>query len=254
MIVLNNIGKQFSSKDRKYIGRYFLRNVLNDFIGILSGNRNDKRLKVLRDISFTVNKGEHVGLVGRNKAGKSTLLQLISGISAPDSGTMRVEGSIIPVFGQGSVSTPEMTGREYIHFYALALGYSKKVIAELEQKIIDFSEITQIDTPVKFYSTGTRTRLSLATTLLLPADIYILDEVFYGSDVFFKDKISTRILEIQSNPSVTTIMVSHHEDILRKFCNRLLLIDEGTIAKDGGVNDVLETYYNKYHVSSEANA
>jgi len=246
MIVLNNISKQFSSKDRKYIGRYFLRNVLSDLVGMLSGNRKDKGLKVLKDISFTINRGEHVGLVGKNKAGKSTLLQIISGISAPDSGTMRVEGDIIPVFGQGSVSTPEMTGREYIQFYAMALGYSKKVIADLEQKIIDFSEITQVDTPVKFYSTGTRTRLSLSITLLLPADIYILDEVFYGSDVFFKEKIAAHLLSIQQNPNITTIMVSHHEDILKTFCQRLILIEEGSVLADGSVEHVLPIYNSRH--------
>lgn len=254
MIVLKNISKQYSSKDRKYIGRYFMRNILNDFKELIAGNRPDNGLKVLRDITATINKGEHVGLVGRNKAGKSTLLQLISGISSPDGGNMRVEGRIIPVFGQGNISTPDMTGREYIRFYATALGFTKREIKELEQKIIDFSEITQIETPVKFYSTGTRTRLSLSITLLLPADIYILDEVFYGSDVFFKEKISNRIHEIQSDPSVTTIMVSHHEDILRNFCNRLLLLDEGVIARDGNLDDVLEVYYHKYQISSEANA
>ncbi len=254
MIVLKNITKQYSSKDKKYIGMYFLRNIMSDIKELIAGNRPNNGLKVLKDITVTINKGEHVGLIGRNRAGKSTLLQLMSGISSPDGGTMCIEGKIIPVFGQGNISTPDMTGREYIRFYATALGFLKDEIRPLEQKIIDFSEITQIDTPVKFYSTGTRTRLSLSITLLLPADIYILDEVFYGSDVFFKEKISSRIHQIQSNPSVTTIMVSHHEDILKNFCDRLLLLDEGIIAKDGKVNDVLEAYYNKYQVSSEANA
>jgi ABC-type polysaccharide/polyol phosphate transport system ATPase subunit len=246
VIILKDIKKRYSSKEQKYIGKYFLRNIMADVRSLFNGKEDDK-YNVLKGISLEINKGEHVGIIGRNKAGKSTLLQLISGISAPTGGSLMVEGNIIPVFGQGNISTPDMTGREYLRFYAAALGASKKQIASLEQSIIDFSEITQIDTPVKFYSTGTRTRLSLATTLLLPADIYILDEVFYGSDVFFKEKIAAHLNYIQQHPSITTIMVSHHEEILKKFCQRLILIEEGRLIADGGVDDVL-AIYNSRHI------
>lgn len=246
MIQLKDIKKRYSSKEKKYIGKYFLRNLFADLKSLFNV-KDDDRFNVLKGISFKIEKGEHVGIVGRNKAGKSTLLQLISGISAPTGGSLRVEGNIIPVFGQGNISTPDMTGREYLRFYASALGASKKQIASLEQSIIDFSEITQIDTPVKFYSTGTRTRLSLSTTLLLPADIYILDEVFYGSDVFFKDKIAAHLNHIQQNPGITTIMVSHHEEILRTFCQRLILIEEGKVVADGNVDEVM-AIYNSRHI------
>ncbi len=246
MIELKDIKKRYSSKEKKYIGKYFLRNLFADLKSLFNG-KDDDRFNVLKGISFRIEKGEHVGIVGRNKAGKSTLLQLISGISAPTGGSLRVEGNIIPVFGQGNISTPDMTGCEYLRFYASALGASKKQIASLEQSIIDFSEITQIDTPVKFYSTGTRTRLSLSTTLLLPADIYILDEVFYGSDVFFKDKIAAHLNHIQQNPGITTIMVSHHEEILRTFCQRLILIEEGKVIADGSVDEVM-AIYNSRHI------
>lgn len=245
MIELKDIKKRYASKDKRYIGKYLLRNILADIQSLLN-DKDDDKLNVLKGISFKIEKGEHVGIIGRNKAGKSTLLQLMSGISAPTGGYMRIEGSIIPVFGQGNISTPDMTGREYLRFYASALGASKKQIASLEQSIIDFSEVTQIDTPVKFYSTGTRTRLSLATTLFLPADIYILDEVFYGSDIFFKDKIAAHLSAIQQNPTTTTIMVSHHEEILRTFCQRLILIEDGKVLVDGNVDDVLAIYNNRH--------
>lgn len=243
MIVLKNITKQYTSKEKKYIGRYFLRNMgYAVFSWFKKKPKADLSHYVLKGIDLEIKKGEHVAIVGRNKAGKSTLLQLVSGISEPSSGSLTVKGRIIPVFGQGNISTPDLTGREYITLYAAALGTSKKDIARYEQAIIDFSEIKDIDTPVKFYSTGTRTRLSLSITLLLPADIYILDEVFYGSDVFFKDKIAERIQQIQSDPEKILVMVSHHEDILKKFCTRAILLENGIITMDDAPGKVLEVY------------
>ncbi len=243
MIVLKNITKQYTSKEKKYIGKYFLRNMgYAIFSWFKKKPKTDLSHYVLKGIDLEIKKGEHVAIVGRNKAGKSTLLQLISGISEPSSGSLTVEGKIIPVFGQGNISTPDLTGREYITLYAAALGTSKKDIARYEQTIIDFSEIKDIDTPVKFYSTGTRTRLSLSITLLLPADIYILDEVFYGSDVFFKDKIAERIQQIQYDPEKILVMVSHHEDILKKFCTRAILLENGIITMDDDPGKVLEVY------------
>jgi lipopolysaccharide transport system ATP-binding protein len=243
MIVLKNIKKRFSSKEKKYIGRYFLRNIGSSILkGLKKESADDGHIYVLRDITLNIAPGEHVGIVGKNKAGKSTLLQLISGITEPSSGELRVEGKIIPVFGQGAISTPDLTGREYINLYAVALGTSKADIEMLEQNIIDFSGIKEIDTPVKFYSTGSRTRLSLAVTLLLPADIYILDEVFYGSDIFFKEKTAARLQEIQSDPNKTVIMVSHHEEILRTFCKRIILLQDGKIVMDDTTDKVLDVY------------
>lgn len=243
MIVLKNIKKTFSAKEKKYIGRYFLRNMGHSILKALrKETADDDHIYVLKDITFNIAPGEHVGIVGKNKAGKSTLLQLISGISEPSSGELSVKGKIIPVFGQGSISTPDLTGREYINLYAVALGTSKADIEMLEQNIIDFSEIKEIDTPVKFYSTGSRTRLSLAVTLLLPADIYILDEVFYGSDIFFKEKTAARLQAIQSDPNKTVIIVSHHEDILRKFCKRLILLQDGKVVMDDATDKVLDVY------------
>jgi lipopolysaccharide transport system ATP-binding protein len=196
----------------------------------------------VNDVSLTIKPGEQVGLVGKNKAGKTTLLQMISGVTEPTSGRLRVNGTVIPVFSQGTVLSPDQTGREYIYLHAATLGYPKKMVDTVLDDIIAFSEIETIDGMVKFYSTGTRTRLSLSIVLHLPADIYIFDEVFYGSDIFFKEKVINRFKELLSAPDKIMVLVSHNEDIIRTFCNRLVLLENGRVVTDGPTEEVLAHY------------
>lgn len=242
MIVLNNVSKQYRLKGKKNISRFFIVRMLRD---ALKGNKNDKTQEwfwALKDITLTINKGEQVGLVGKNKAGKTTLLQLISGVTTPTEGSLSVDGNLIPVFAQGTVLTPDQTGREYIYLHAAALGYNKKQVDAIADKIIAFSEIDNIDGLVKFYSTGTRTRLSLSITLHLPGDIYIFDEVFYGSDIFFKEKVIAHFKEMLNHPDKTMVLVSHNEDIIRTFCKRLILLENGRIVADGNTDEILAHY------------
>lgn len=246
MIELNNIYKSYTSKDKKYIGKYFLRNMLQSLLPFDKKRRLANQNNILSDISFKINKGEHVAVVGKNKAGKTTLLQLISGITEPSAGNMRVEGAIIPIFAQAHLLGPDPTGREYIYLHGAALGISIKEMHKRVQEIIDFSEITTIDTPVKFYSTGMRSRLALSVALHLPADIIVLDEVFSGSDVFFKDKVITYLKQRFAKETITLVMISHNEEIVKSLCNRALLLGNGNILKDGNPEEVFQHYNAMY--------
>lgn len=241
MIELENVSKRFKSKEKKYIGKYMLRSLMQKLVSMLVKSQDERGYDtVLKNISFTIEEGEHLGFVGRNKAGKTTLLQVICGITEPSSGRLQISGDIIPVFAQGNILGPDLTGREYIYLHGTALGKSKKLIAQHIERIIAFSEIDIIDTPVKFYSTGMRTRLALSVALHLPADIYVLDEVFSGSDIFFKEKVIIYLKEILKDK--TLILVSHHEDIIRTFCKRLILIENGRVKMDDVLEKVLSVY------------
>jgi lipopolysaccharide transport system ATP-binding protein len=242
MIELIDISKSYTSKDKKYIGKYFLRNTLRLLSSAFNKNAEANQNKVLDNISFKIGKGEHVAIVGKNKAGKTTLLQLISGITEPTSGMLRVEGNIVPIFAQAHLLGPDPTGREYIFLHGAALGIPVKLVQKKVQEIIDFSEITTIDTPVKFYSTGMRSRLALSVALHLPADIIVLDEVFSGSDAFFKEKVIRFLKDRFSKEKITLVMISHTEEIVKSLCSRALLLGNGGILKDGTPDEVFKHY------------
>jgi ABC-type polysaccharide/polyol phosphate transport system ATPase subunit len=244
MITLENISKQYKLKGQKNLSRFFIVRMVKDIIRGVSHKKdnNGNTFLAVNNVSLTIKAGEHVGLIGKNKAGKTTLLQMITGITEPSQGKLHVDGRIIPVFAQGTVLTPDQSGREYIYLHSAALGYSRKFVDTVIDDIIAFSEIEQIDGMVKFYSTGTRTRLSLSIILHLPADIFIFDEVFYGSDIFFKEKVIARIKELMSAPGKCMVLVSHNEDIIRTFCDRLILLEHGRVIKDGPTDEILAHY------------
>ncbi len=241
MLLLKGISKKFKSKQKKSIGKYFLRNGLDNLLVLLGRKEKKQIVPVLNNINLHIAAGEHIGLIGKNKSGKTTLLQIICGITEPTAGTASIEGKIVALFAQGAIFAPDLTGREYIYLHATALGVSKKFVDQHVEQIIEFSEINIIDTPVKFYSTGMRTRLCLSITLFLPADIFVLDEIFSGADVFFKEKVMNYLDEMMVSDK-TFIFVSHNEDIISRFCDRSILLDKGQIAMDGKTPEVLKHY------------
>lgn len=242
MIILENISKKYKQKGLKSVSRFLVVQTLRSLLSPRTVKQSNEYFNALDGISMQIKPGEHIGILGKNKAGKTTLMQIVSGISEPTSGYLKVEGKVIPIFAQGSVITPDQTGREYIYLHATALGYTKKEIDAVVDEVIAFSDIDNIDSLIRTYSTGMRTRLSLSLVLHLPADIYIFDEAFYGSDVFFKDKVIDRFKEILNNPTKTMILVSHNEDIIHTFCNRLLILDNGKIVADGDVDTIFAQY------------
>ena len=204
---------------------------------------NEKYITALDNISFSINKGERIGLIGNNGAGKSTLLKLISKLTSPDSGYIGYNGKLTSMLEVGTGFNNELTGRENIYLNGAILGMSKKEIDDRLNDIIAFSEIGEfIDTPIKRYSTGMHTRLAFAVAIYLSADIVLMDEVLAVGDNAFQKKSINKMLEIAKKQDRTIIFISHNMELIKKLCNRIIYLDKGKIIFDGDVDKGIKLY------------
>lgn len=200
-----------------------------------------KEFWALQDINIKVNRGEVVGIVGFNGAGKSTMLKVISGILKPTHGTVKIHGSIAPLIELGAGFDAELSGRENIYLNGAVLGISKKDMDDKVEEIIEFSELKDfIDIPVKNYSSGMYARLGFAIATSVEPEILIVDEILSVGDYKFQEKSKNRILEMM-NSGTTIIIVSHSVDQVRELCNKVIWLDKGKI-KDCGGKEVLNEY------------
>lgn len=207
-----------------------------------SDNKHD--LWVLKNINIEINKGDRLGIIGLNGAGKSTFLKLISKIYTPTEGTIDVSGKVVPLIELGAGFNPELTGRENIYLNGAILGFTKKQMQEIESKIIDFAELNEfIDMPIKYYSTGMYGRLAFAVATEVDADILLIDEIFAGGDVNFIDKAVKRMNNLIDNANIV-IMVSHSLDLIKDMCNRCIVIGNHKIMYDGTPEDSIDFYLN----------
>lgn len=207
--------------------------------------RKDKArsiLKVLDDVSFTVEKGEAVGLIGPNGTGKSTTLKLINRILMPDSGTMMIDGRVGALLELGAGFHPDLTGIENIFLNAAILGISKNDIRQKLESIIEFSELGQfIDIPVKHYSSGMYTRLGFSIAVHVEPEILLVDEVLAVGDATFQRKCMDRIDELRRNHT-TILLVSHDVNSVQRVCNRAIWMEGGKILADGNTEEVAQKY------------
>ena len=222
----------------------------------LSGRLHEaahRRLHVheaLQDISFELQRGEALGIIGLNGSGKSTLLQIIAGVLPPTSGTVRTNGRIAALLELGSGFNPELSGRENIHINATILGLSAGRIEAVLQDIIDFADIGDyIDQPVKTYSSGMALRLAFSVQVHIDPDILIVDEALAVGDAAFQAKAMTRIQQILAN-GTTLLFVGHDLNALRAFCQRAILLEQGRMAMQGSPEEVIEEYLFRVHAKS----
>lgn len=196
----------------------------------------------LKDVSFTVNKGEIFGVVGRNGSGKSTLLKTLSRIITPTSGEAIIHGNTASLLEVGTGFHPELTGRENVFFNGSMLGMSRDEIGKKFDEIVKFAEIEKfLDTPVKFYSSGMYVRLAFSVAAHLEPDVLILDEVLAVGDASFQEKSMQKILStIQGG--TTVLFVSHGMDTVRKICTRGVLLSHGEVKCEGEIDDIIEAY------------
>jgi ABC-2 type transport system ATP-binding protein len=196
--------------------------------------RNTKtELWALRDIDFSVAQGETLGVIGRNGSGKTTLLRVLSGVSGPTNGRMRVVGRVAPLIGIGVGFNPELSGRENVFTNARLLGMSDATIRKRYDAIVDFSEIEDfLDTPVKFYSSGMFLRLAFAVAIHTDPDVLILDEILAVGDLAFQLKCMERMREIQSS-GTTVVIVTHNLHMLDRTAPRAILLSHGRMVYDG---------------------
>lgn len=211
-------------------------------VRLLKGRIKFNNFTALHDVSFSVKRGEAVGLIGHNGAGKSTMLKIIAGVLKPTRGSVVVKGSIAPLIEVGVGFDGELTARENIYLNGAMLGHSKQFIDEHFQSIVDFSELQQfIDVPVKNFSSGMYARLGFAIATEVQPDILIVDEVLSVGDHDFQQKCKKRIKHMMDT-GTTVILVSHDEDIIKEICDRVVWFERGQCKNIGKVINI----YNEY--------
>mgnify|MGYP003086033446 FL=1 len=196
----------------------------------------------LKNINFTVKRGESWGLIGKNGSGKSTLLKLISGIIRPYQGNVTVNGSISPLIELGAGFDPELTARENIFLNGALLGYSKIFIESHFQEIVDFAELNDfIDVPIKNFSSGMSARLGFAIATVQKPDILIVEEVLAVGDFSFQQKCKERMENLLSN-GTTLLFVSHSIEQVKELCSKAIWIDNGEVRAIGETHSVSQEY------------
>jgi lipopolysaccharide transport system ATP-binding protein len=196
----------------------------------------------LKDINFTIQRGDRLGIIGRNGAGKSTLLKILSRITEPTSGRIRIRGRVSSLLEVGTGFHPELTGRENIFLNGAILGMGKAEIVRKFDEIVSFAEVEQfLDTPVKRYSSGMYVRLAFAVAAHLEPEILIVDEVLAVGDVQFQKKCLGKMEDV-GKEGRTVLFVSHNMAAVNTLCNKGILIDKGQIAAEGTVENILGQY------------
>lgn len=211
-------------------------------LGLFLKNQHYKEFKAINDISFEIRKGESVGLVGRNGAGKSTLLKMITGVCFPDKGEVYVGGLVAALLELTAGFDLEMTGRENIYLRGYVLGLTKSQIADIEEDIVDFSELDDfMDQPVRTYSSGMKARLGFSINVSIHPEILVIDEALSVGDAAFSEKCREKISE-KIAEGVTVLFVSHTKERIKEFCTRAILMDKGRILADGTTQEICDKY------------
>ena len=206
-----------------------------------SRNRYEEHL-VLDDVSFSIEKGEAVGLIGHNGCGKSTTLKMLTGIMYPDKGEIIMNGRVSSLLELGAGFHPDLSGRENIYINASIFGLSKKEIDKRIDDIIEFSELEEyIDNPVRTYSSGMYMRLAFSVAISVDADILLIDEILAVGDVNFQSKCFNKLLDVK-NSGTTIVLVSHSTAQIEQICDRSIWIHEGKVVADGDAHTTNEAY------------
>lgn len=196
----------------------------------------------VRDVSFEIEAGDRVGIIGSNGAGKSTLLKALCRVYESSDGDICVDGRIAPLLEIGAGFHPEFTGRENIYLNGSILGYTKQQLEVIEPEVIAFAELEEfIDTPVKYYSTGMYMRLAFSLATAMHPDILVLDEIFAGGDAAFMAKASARMHALIDKANIM-IMVSHDHSLVKSLCNRVIWMDHGKLVADGSPEEIVRQY------------
>ena len=214
------------------------------------GETNDRSTKgtsnivwSLKDINFEINQGDAVGIIGKNGAGKSTLLKLLSRVTSPTNGEIKVKGRIASLLEVGTGFHPELSGRENIYLNGAILGMRKKEITRKLDEIIDFSGVERyIDTPVKRYSSGMYVRLAFAVAAHLESEILIVDEVLAVGDAEFQKKCLGKMGDISKGEGRTVLFVSHNMGAVRTLCSKGIVLQNGIMGFQGDVNECINNY------------
>lgn len=241
IIELTNVSKVFSKNFKS--ARIQLKNIL---IESFTGCHPKKELKkdefwALTNISFTIKKNEKLAILGPNGSGKSTLLKMLSGIYLPDEGEIKVDGHISSILELSTGFKTELSGLENIYLKFALMGKQKSEVDKVLEEVIDFSELGEfMDTPLKHYSSGMKSKLGFAIVTTIEPEILILDEVFAAGDKKFRKKSEARIKELYAN--TTTILVSHSMEIVKDIADRVIVLQKGNKVFEGNTEDGIAYY------------
>ena len=198
----------------------------------------------LKNINFSINQGDILGIIGFNGAGKSTILKILSGILKPSQGKVEVNGKVAPLIEVGAGFDPDLTARENIFLNGAILGYDRNFLKQHFDEIIDFAELRQfIDVPLKNFSSGMYARLGFSIATIVHPDILIVDEVLSVGDINFQKKCEERIQKMISS-GTTIIIVSHDIEMIERLCNKVLWLDKGIVKDFGNTVKICEIYKN----------
>lgn len=198
--------------------------------------------EILKNVTFTIKEGESVAIVGKNGAGKSTVLKLICGIEKPTSGYIKTKGKILPILELGSGFHPDLTGKENIILNAVLLGLRRKEVLLYIKDIIEFSGLGEfIEEPIRTYSTGMLARLGFSIVSHIPGDIILIDEVLAVGDIEFQKKCIDRMLELKKSGK-TIVLVSHNISDIYTICDRAIWLKNKSVYIDGSVDRVISSY------------
>ncbi|HLH00416.1 MAG TPA: ABC transporter ATP-binding protein [Bryobacteraceae bacterium] len=234
LIEFRNVSKSF----QLHGGQMLVREHLAHFFR----GRKKERFHALKHVSFEVESGESLAIIGANGAGKSTLLSLIAGLSKADEGTVKVNGSVAALLELGSGFHPDLTGAENVRLNALLLGMSRKKTNELYDEIVEFAGIGDfISEPLRTYSSGMMMRLAFAVAITVNPEIFLIDELLAVGDAAFHAKCLDRIHSFR-RAGKTLICVSHVPVMLQELCDRAIWLDHGEVMMTGPLPEVMETY------------
>ncbi len=232
IISFKNVSKEYTlyKSDRERFKALFIK------------SKKAKINKALKDVSFEINAGESVGLIGDNGAGKSTILKHITGVAFPSSGEVHVGGKVAALLELTAGFSMEMTGRENIYLKGYILGLTDKEIKRIEERIVEFAELGDyIDQPVRTYSSGMKMRLGFAINVNIEPDVLVIDEALSVGDATFKKKCKQKIADTIKS-GVTVLYVSHNAESVRELCTRAIYMKKGQLIFDGPVDEALRVY------------
>lgn len=238
MVVFDSVSKSYPLYHHIVGG---IKNVLFNLPEVVSSMRNSS-FEALRNISFEVHKGEALGIIGRNGAGKSTMLGLIAGVLKPTRGSVTVKGRVFPLLELGGGFHPELTGRENIMLNGVLLGQTRSEVKGKMDEIIKFSELGDfIDQPIRIYSSGMLARLGFSVVVYLDPEILLIDEILAVGDQNFQKKCIDKMMGFRRS-GVTMVFVSHSMADVEKICDRVIWIEDHSITAIGNPTEVVQNY------------
>ena len=238
MIRIKNVSMKFNMDIEKDFS------IKQAFINLFTGKKKkNEYFWALKNVTFSVNKGDVVGLIGSNGAGKSTLLKVVSGVMKPTSGKVEVDGVISPMIELGAGFDQNLTARENIYLNGAILGYSKKFLDSKFDEIVEFSELKDfLDVPVKNFSSGMTAKLAFSIATIVEPEILIVDEILSVGDLRFQEKSKNKMMEMIKG-GTTVLYVSHSLESIKDLCNKVVWLDHGQVVKMGDTKEICDEYY-----------